>query len=159
MDSGPRGERGQESASHPRRPSGRLTPVAGPPRRVLIVDDTPEIAELLAFALRDRGYDIATEGYDPDINDVVARHRPDAIVVNCSVYAMSESLFDVLRADDRHADVPVIIITDTPDEAIASLSERQPTHIGLVPKPFTAGQVESVLGQLLGPNEPAPPES
>ena len=32
-------------------------------RRILLIDDTPEIAELLTFALRDRGYDVVATGF------------------------------------------------------------------------------------------------
>jgi len=42
-----------------------------------------------------------------------------------------------------------VIITDTPDEAVASLRARQAQRVLLVPKPFTAGQVATALGQLL----------
>ena len=30
--------------------------------RILLIDDTPEIAELLSFALRDRGYEVVASG-------------------------------------------------------------------------------------------------
>jgi len=40
-------------------------------RRILLIDDTPEIAELLTFALRDRGYDVFATGFTDTINDVL----------------------------------------------------------------------------------------
>jgi CheY-like chemotaxis protein len=49
-----------------------------PRRRVLLIDDTPEIAELLTFALRDRGYEVAAEGYDSAISERIAEHQADA---------------------------------------------------------------------------------
>ena len=117
--------------------------------RVLLIDDTPEIAELLTFALRDRGYQVHATGYDTAINELVRAHRPAVVVLDCSVYSMSEALFDSLRADDEHTDLPVIIVSDTPEKADDSLRRRDAQHVLLIPKPFTGGQIARALTQLL----------
>jgi DNA-binding response OmpR family regulator len=119
------------------------------PRRILLIDDTPEIAELLAYALRDRGYEVVATGYTDMVNEAVVAERADALVLDCSVFDMSESLFDMLRDDPAHVDLPVVIISDTPEEADASLRARQAEHVLLIPKPFTGAQVARALDQLL----------
>ena len=118
-------------------------------QRVLLIDDTPQIAELLTFGLRDLGYEVIPSGYAIDVEHLAARYEVAAVVLDCAVYDSSESLFDTLREDERHRALPVVIITDTPDEAVASLRARQAQRVLLVPKPFTAGQVATALGQLL----------
>ena len=119
-----------------------------PGRRVLIIDDTPEIAELLTFALRDRGYEAVSTGFTDTICDMIEDERADALVLDCSVYEMSESLFDIVRADPAHADLPVIVISDTPEKADRSLQLREATRVLLIPKPFTGAQVARALDQL-----------
>lgn len=119
------------------------------PRRVLLVDDTPEIAELLTFALRDHGYDVIATGFAVSIGERLLEARADALVLDCSAYDMSESLFDMVRSEPLHADLPVVIISDTPEEADASLQSRQAGHVLLIPKPFTGAQVARALDQLL----------
>ena len=119
------------------------------PPRVLLIDDTPEIAELLTFALRDRGYDVVATGLTDDVNPLVMEHRVDALVLDCTVYAMSESLFDNVRAHPDHAALPVVIVSDTPELADASLRSRQAEHVFLVPKPFTGSQIARALDELL----------
>jgi len=121
--------------------------------RVLIIDDTPEIAELLTFALRERGHDVVSTGFTTAIADLVVGERVEAVVLDCSVYDMSESLFDEIRQDSRLGTLPVVIVTDTPDEAVASLRRRRAQRILLVPKPFTGAQVATALDQLLAPDE------
>lgn len=118
-------------------------------RRILLIDDTPEIAELLTFALRDRGYEVFAEGYNPGVNDSVLEQRADAVVLDCSSYDMSEALFDAVRSHPNHAELPVVIISDTPQAANASLRSRNARKVLLVPKPFTGAQVASALDQLL----------
>ena len=121
--------------------------------RILIIDDTPEIAELLTFALRERGHDVVSTGFTTSIADLVTAERVEAVVLDCSVYDMSESLFDEIRGDSRLATLPVVVVTDTPDEAVASLRRRKAQRILLVPKPFTGAQVATALDQLLAPDE------
>ena len=90
-------------------------------RRILLIDDTPEIAE----------------------------QQADALVLDCSAFDMSESLFDAVRQHPDHAELPIVIISDTPEEADASLRSRKAKKVVLVPKPFTGSQVARALGQLL----------
>ena len=84
-------------------------------RRILLIDDTPEIAELLTFSLRDLGYEVFAAGYTTAVNDLVIEHRADAVVLDCSAFDMSESLFDSVRHHPSHAELPVVIISDTPE--------------------------------------------
>jgi DNA-binding response OmpR family regulator len=118
-------------------------------RRILLIDDTPEIAELLTFSLRDLGYEVVTEGYTAAVNELVVEHSADALVLDCTAYEMSEALFDSLRHHPRHAELPVVIISDTPEVADASLRSRSAKRVLLVPKPFTGTQVARALAQLL----------
>jgi DNA-binding response OmpR family regulator len=118
-------------------------------RRILLIDDTPEIAELLSFALRDAGYEVFAVGYTVNVNELLVEQRADALVLDCSAFDMSESLFDAVRHHPDHAELPVVIITDTPEEADASLRSRKARRVSLIPKPFTGSQVARALGQLL----------
>jgi DNA-binding response OmpR family regulator len=118
--------------------------------RILLIDDTPEIAELLTFALRDAGHEVVASGYTAAVNDLVAEHRAEALVLDCSAYEMSEALFDSVRHNSDHAGLPIVIISDTPEEADASLGERNAQKVLLIPKPFTASHVARALAQLLG---------
>ena len=117
--------------------------------RILLIDDTPEIAELLTFALRDHGFDVVSSGYDTAINELVAEHHADAVVFDCSIFDMSESLFDAVRADPERVALPVVIVSDTPEKADFSLRARQAQYVLLIPKPFTGAQIARALGQLL----------
>ena len=119
------------------------------PRRILLVDDTPEIAELLSFALRDRGFEVVASGFTDSINELASAERADAVVLDCSVYNMSESLFDTLRAHPDYAALPVVIVSDTPELADASLRARDAQRVLLIPKPFTGSQIARALDQLL----------
>jgi DNA-binding response OmpR family regulator len=118
--------------------------------RILLIDDTPEIAELLTFALRDRGYEVFATGYTESINDLLREQSADALVLDCSVFEMSGSLFDTVRDHPDYTELPIVIISDTPEAADESLHSRHAQKVSLIPKPFTGAQVARALAELLG---------
>ena len=117
--------------------------------RILLIDDTPEIAELLTFSLRDLGYEVFASGFTNAVNELVVEHRANAVVFDCTSFEMSEALFDAVRNHPDHTELPVIIITDTPEQAEPSLRSRKARKVLIVPKPFTGAQVGRALAQLL----------
>ena len=119
--------------------------------KVVLIDDTPEIAELLTFALRDRGFDVFASGFTGDISALLDEQRADALVLDCTALEMSEALFDSVRASDERATLPIVIVSDTPEKADASLRKRNAQHVLLIPKPFTGSQVARALDELLRP--------
>ena len=121
--------------------------------RILLIDDTPEIAELLTFALRDRGHEVFAEGFTDTVNDLIGELKADALVLDCTTLDMSEGLFDIVRDNPKHAELPVVIISDTPEEADASLRSRRAQRVSLIPKPFTGAQVARALAELIGKGE------
>ena len=118
-------------------------------RRILLIDDTPEIAELLTFALSDRAFTVFAVGFTDAVNELILEQKVDALVLDCSSFDMSESLFDTVRDHPNHAELPVVIISDTPEEADASLRSRDARKVLLIPKPFTGAQVARALDELL----------
>jgi CheY-like chemotaxis protein len=119
--------------------------------RVLLIDDTPEIAELLSFALRDRGHEVLATGFTPGVDDLILQHGADALVLDCSVFEMSASLFDIVRNRPELADLPIVIISDTPEAADEGLRRRDARRVLLIPKPFTGSQVARALDEVLAP--------
>jgi DNA-binding response OmpR family regulator len=118
-------------------------------RKVLLIDDTPDIAELLTFSLHDQGFEVFAQGYTSAVNELAIENHSEAVILDCTSYEMSEALFDAIRQHPDHSELPVVIISDTPEEAEKSLRSRKAKKVLLVPKPFTASQVGRALGQLL----------
>jgi DNA-binding response OmpR family regulator len=121
--------------------------------RILLIDDTPEIAQLLSYSLRDHGFEVFASGFTDSINELVAEQKADALVLDCSIYNMSETLFDTVRYDATNAQLPVVIISDTPEEADKSLRSREATNVMLIPKPFTGSHVARAVAELLKSRE------
>jgi CheY-like chemotaxis protein len=92
---------------------------------------------------------VTAHGFDTGVGGLITEHQAEAIVLDCSVLQMSESLFDLLRDDPDFERFPVVIVTDMPEKAVAGLRARQAKHVKLVPKPFTGSQVARALDEVL----------
>jgi DNA-binding response OmpR family regulator len=92
---------------------------------------------------------VFASGYTVTVNELITQQRADALVLDCSSLDMSEALFDSVRQNAEHAATPIVIISDIPEAADASLRSRKAQKTLLVPKPFTGSQVARALAQLL----------
>jgi DNA-binding response OmpR family regulator len=91
----------------------------------------------------------SSPGYTVAVNELLLEQRADALVLDCSSFDMSESLFDSVRHHPNHAELPVVIISDTPERLMRAFVPGTREGVLLVPKPFTGSQVAKALDQLL----------
>ncbi|HKA55665.1 MAG TPA: ATP-binding protein [Candidatus Binatia bacterium] len=89
------------------------------PLHVLILEDRPEDAELVLHALHREGFDPSCQRVETEA-DYLARLRGDPEVILAD-YSLPQ--FDALRAlrllQDRHLDIPFIVITTSVSEEVA----------------------------------------
>ena len=115
--------------------------------RLLVVEDEPNILELLSASLRYAGFDVITASAGTEAVQAAQRHRPDLIVLDVMLPDIDG--FEVcrrLRASDN--EVPIIFLTarDTTSESITGLTLGGDDYIT---KPFSvealAARVRAVL--------------
>jgi two-component system catabolic regulation response regulator CreB len=121
--------------------------------RILIVDDEPAIADVLAYAL-------AVEGYVADCCELGqeavewARARDYALII-LDVGLPDMSGFDVCRALRRHSETPVIFLTARAEEVdrIVGLELGADDYVA---KPFSPRELVSRVRAILRRVRPAP---
>ncbi len=86
-------------------------PACEPPRRVLVVDDDTQICEVVAPALRDEGYEVATAQDGRTGLERVRAHGPDGILLDVHMPILDGCGFAALyeRLPGPHA--PIIAFT------------------------------------------------
>ena len=86
-------------------------------KTILVVDDAPNIVELLRLYLEGAGYRtlVATDG--PSAVEAHRKHRPDLVILDVMLPGMDG--FEVCRAIRREADTPVIMLTARTDDVDA----------------------------------------
>jgi DNA-binding response OmpR family regulator len=78
-------------------------------KKILVVDDKPELRTLLKSYLTQEGFDVAVAGDGREALFVARQARPDLIILDLMMPEMGG--YDFLRAYGREAETPVIILT------------------------------------------------
>ncbi len=84
------------------------------PRKILIVDDEPQIVEICRDYLKAAGYDALTAKDGAQALQLARREKPDLIVLDLMLPEMDG--LDVTRALRRESDVPIIMLTARVEE-------------------------------------------
>ena len=86
------------------------------PKKVLIVEDDANIAELLHLYLEKEGYAVLT-AYDGDAGLSAAREeRPDLILLDYDMpICNGKQTLELLRSETHSEDIPVIFLTSRDD--------------------------------------------
>jgi DNA-binding response OmpR family regulator len=86
-------------------------------KTILVVDDAPNIVELLRLYLEGAGYAtlVATDG--PTAVELHRRHRPDLVILDLMLPGMDG--FEVCRAIRHDAETPVLMLTARTDDVDA----------------------------------------
>jgi CheY-like chemotaxis protein len=115
-------------------------------KRVLIVDDEPEVAAVLADCVGgEHAVEMASNG--KDALSAVARARPDVVLLDMNMPGMSGlEVLQHLRMVDPT--LPVILVTATADNAAiaASLAAGAFSYI---PKPFDVKYIKHLMAAVL----------
>src|SRR5215469_1008660 len=117
----------------------------GTPIRILVVDDEPSLAELLASVLRYEGWDIRTAADGSSAVRTAREFQPDAVILD--VMLPDFSGFEVLRrlrAEFPHVCVLFLTARDAVEDRVAGITAGGDDY---VTKPFS---LEEVLARLRG---------
>ncbi len=84
------------------------------PKKILIVDDEPQIVEICRDYLKAAGYDTVTASNGVQGLSLARREKPDLIVLDLMLPEMDG--LDVCRTIRRESDVPIIMLTARVEE-------------------------------------------
>lgn len=118
-----------------------------PEARILVVDDEPNIVDLLAVCLRFQGFEVHTAGSGTAALDRARAVRPDAVILDVMMPGMDG--FGVLRRlRDDGIDAPALFLTarDRLEDKIAGLTLGGDDY---VTKPFSLEEVVARLRVIL----------
>lgn len=116
-------------------------------RRVLVVDDDPNLNEMLTTALSFTGYDVRGAGTAGDAEALVGSFDPDLIVLDVNL--PDESGFELCgRLREQGNETPVIFLTarDDSTDVMTGLSQGADDY---VTKPFQLGELSLRIGAIL----------
>ena len=81
-------------------------------KKILIVDDEPDIVSYLEMVLRDQGFETLSAGNGYEALEAVKRDRPDLVTLDITMPEASGTRFyKEMRTDPELSKIPVIIVT------------------------------------------------
>ena len=117
-----------------------------PPPRILVVDDEPNIADLLSVALRFEGYDVASAATGAEALEQARTFRPNLVMLDVMLPDLDGN--EVGRRLRLQGDqVPIVFLTarDTVQDKVEGLSLGD----DYVTKPFSIEELMARVGAIL----------
>ena len=118
-------------------------------RNILVVDDDPNVVEILTESLRGRGYRTESAYSGTEAVEKYDSFRPDLVVLDILLPEKNGfEVCDEIRARDAHRDVPIIIISanSIPDSMVRVFSAGAQDYIK---KPFSIKEITAKIENFL----------
>ncbi|GAA6207042.1 response regulator [Cognatishimia sp. WU-CL00825] len=118
-------------------------------KRVLLIEDEPNIIEAISFILSRDGWEVSTHSNGHDALDAVRRRAPDVVILD--VMLPGKSGYDILtemRADSDMQDLPVLMLTARGQVKDREMAQRAGAS-QFMTKPFSNAEVLEAVKQLV----------
>ena len=127
---------------------------AEPSPRLLVVEDEPNIRELLATSLRFAGFEVDVAGDGATALDIVHRVEPDLIVLDVMLPDIDGfEVASTLRSSERHQPILFLTARDSLDDKLKGLTVGGDDY---VTKPFSLEEVIARIRVILRRSHDAP---
>ena len=127
------------------------------PSRILVVEDDPDIAELVEHHLSRAGYDTSVVSTGTEALEQI-RRRPDLVVLDLMLPGLSGlEICRLMRGDPQTASVPIIMLTARAEEE-ARVEGLDLGADDYVTKPFSPRELVARLRAVLRRTQPYGPD-
>jgi len=115
------------------------------PKTVLIVDDSASMRQLIAFTIKDAGYDVLLAENGRDALEKMSRAKIDMVITDLNMPEMDGITFiRELRGKADYQFIPIIMLTTEAQEA-KKQEGRAAGASGWIVKPFSPSQLMDVV--------------
>ncbi len=118
-------------------------------KRVLLIEDEPNIIEAIRFILSRDGWEVFTHSNGHDAIDAVRRRAPDVVILD--VMLPGKSGYDILtemRSDADMLDLPVLMLTARGQVKDREMAQKAGAS-QFMTKPFSNAEVLEAVKQLI----------
>jgi two-component system alkaline phosphatase synthesis response regulator PhoP len=82
------------------------------PKKILVVDDEPDVASLLTLMLKSQGYAVITAGDGQEALEKARGEAPDLILLDVMLPRMDGyKVARMLKFDENYSQIPIIMLT------------------------------------------------
>lgn len=109
-------------------------------KKVLIIDDEPEMLSLVKYTLEQGGFEVYTCDNGKTAWDEIARVRPDVMILDVMLPGIDGySLQLKLSQDPTTKELPIIVLTSL--EPSKTLFQKFPSVVAFMTKPFKTDEL------------------
>lgn len=127
--------------------------------KILVVDDEPDVVELISFNLRTRGYETVAASNGLEALIKARRFQPDLVVLDVMMDGLDGlSVCEVLHAQPHTKSIPVIMVTAAAGE-MARLNSLAAGAADFLTKPFSPQELVRRIGLVLTAHKAAMPSA
>jgi len=113
--------------------------------RILIVDDEPDVREMLAVYFSDGRFEVMTAEGGADGVTIARRHRPDAVLLDIFMPERGMDGVEVLRAiRTMDPSIAVVMVTANANESVG-IDTLKIGAFEYVPKPFDFDVLDRIV--------------
>ena len=120
------------------------------PKRILIVDDEPDLLEMVQINLEIEGYEciVAYDGFRA--LDRARKEQPDLIILDVMLPGLNGyKVCRLLKFDENYKRIPIIMLTAEAQQADRLMGEATGANYYMT-KPFDADKLLAKVKELLG---------
>lgn len=120
-----------------------------------MVDDEPDIVDMVKLRLTANGYDVITASDGIEGLNVARRDKPDLILLDLMLPRMDGyKICALLKKDIRYANIPIIMFTAKAQESDKQMGQEAGADAYII-KPFEYQMLSEKIKELMG-NLPPP---
>ncbi len=118
-------------------------------KKILVVDDEPDIVKTLSVALELDGYTVCTALSGAEAIEKVRSQSPDLAIIDMVLPGMTGAqVAHWIKNSREHRHIPVILITALAQQSEQKQLEEEQIECRLI-KPFDLEQLEGMVAELL----------
>ena len=111
------------------------------PKKILIVDDEPDLVETVRFSLEMEGYQVLAAHNGEDGLNQARKDRPDLIILDLMLPKLDGyKVCRLLKFDERHKHIPILMLTAKAQEKDKLLGKETGAD-DYMTKPFDIDQL------------------
>ena len=125
-------------------------------KRILLVDDDPDIRDVMTIVLESAGYDVSSASNGQECLDRLRQEKPDLLILDLLMPRIDGfAVYKELQSPgwSSHKDMPVLIVTSVREEASRrryELETGQTLNISsYIEKPITPESLIETVGKLI----------
>src|SRR4051794_1409674 len=119
-------------------------------KKVLTVDDSRTMREMVAFTLRGAGFEVVEAPDGQQALAALENHKVDLIIADLNMPVMDGlTLIRKVRAAGAHRTVPILMLTTEADDA-KKQEGRAAGATGWIVKPFNPEKLVQVVKKVIG---------